>query len=45
MASGVLSRYPDLPIKFLSDYEGPANRDDTAGCDGSGLGHLDEVRL
>lgn len=43
MASGVLSRYPDLPIKFLSDYEGPANRDDTAGCDGSGLGHLDEV--
>ncbi len=43
MASGVLSRYPDLPIKFLSDFEGPANRDDTAGCDGSGLGHLDEV--
>lgn len=40
MASGLLSRYPDLPIKFLSDYEGPANRDDTAGCDGSGLGHL-----
>lgn len=43
MASGVLSRYPDLPIKYLSDYEGPANREDTGGCDGSGLGHLDEV--
>ncbi len=43
MASGALSRYPDLPIKFLSDFEGPANRDDTAGCDGSGLGHLKEV--
>lgn len=43
MASGVLARHPDLPIRFLIDWEGPANRDDTGGCDGAGLGHLQEV--
>lgn len=31
-ASGVLARYPDLPIRFLMDWEGPANRLDTGGC-------------
>ncbi len=43
MASGVLARYPDLPIRFLFDWEGPANRDDTGGCDELKLGHLDDV--
>ena len=33
MASGALARYPDLPVKFLIDWEGPANRfDTTVGC-------------
>ncbi len=43
MASGALARHPDLPVRFLIDWEGPANRDDTGGCDGAGLGHLQEV--
>lgn len=43
MASGVLARHPDLPIRFLIDWEGPVNRDDTGGCDGAGLGHLQEI--
>ena len=43
MASGALARHPDLPVKFLIDWEGPANRDDTGGCDGAGLGHLKQV--
>jgi hypothetical protein len=38
-----LARYPELPVKFLVDWEGPANRDDTGGCDGAGLGHLKQV--
>ncbi len=29
MASGTLARYPDLPILFLLDWEGPADRFDT----------------
>ena len=33
MASGALARYPDLPLKFLIDWEGPADRfDTTVGC-------------
>ncbi len=43
MGAGALARYPDLPVKFLIDWEGPANRKDTGGCDGAGLGHLKEV--
>jgi dipeptidyl aminopeptidase/acylaminoacyl peptidase len=43
MGAGVLARYPDLPIKFLIDWEGPADRNDTGGCDESNLGHLAEV--
>lgn len=40
MASGALARHPDLQIKFLIDWEGPATRDDTGGCDADNLGHL-----
>lgn len=29
MASGALARYPDLPVRFLIDWEGPADRYDT----------------
>jgi len=33
MASGALVRYSDLPVRFLIDWEGPANRmDTTTGC-------------
>lgn len=40
MASGTLARYPDLPVRFLIDWEGPANRDDTGGCGEDAVGHL-----
>jgi pimeloyl-ACP methyl ester carboxylesterase len=40
MATGTLARHPDLPVRFLIDWEGPANRDDTGGCDADHLGHL-----
>jgi pimeloyl-ACP methyl ester carboxylesterase len=43
MASGALARHPDLPVKFLIDWEGPADRDDTGGCDAGSLGHLKDV--
>lgn len=43
MGAGALARHPDLPVKFLIDWEGPANRNDTGGCDGSGIGHLKQV--
>ncbi len=33
MASGALARYPELPIRFFIDWEGPADRRDaTVGC-------------
>jgi len=33
MASGTLARYPELPIRFFIDWEGPADRyDTTLGC-------------
>jgi pimeloyl-ACP methyl ester carboxylesterase len=33
LATGVLARYPDVPVEFLIDWEGPANREDiTLGC-------------
>lgn len=33
MGSGVLARYSDLPVKFLIDWEGPADRHyTTTGC-------------
>ena len=40
MASGALARHPEMPIRFLIDWEGPATRDDTGGCDADKLGHL-----
>ncbi|MBN1430872.1 MAG: hypothetical protein JXB07_21055 [Anaerolineae bacterium] len=40
MASGMLARYPDLPVRFLIDWEGPADRNDTGGCDEHHIGHL-----
>ncbi len=40
MATGVLARHPGLPIRFLIDWEGPANRNDTGGCDEDKTGHL-----
>lgn len=40
MAAGALARHPDLPVLFYIDWEGPANRDDTGGCDADTLGHL-----
>lgn len=40
MATGALARYEELPVDFYLDWEGPANRNDTGGCDGAGLGHL-----
>lgn len=43
MGAGALARHPDLPVKFLIDWEGPANRSDTGGCDSAGLGHLKQV--
>lgn len=43
MGAGALARHPDLPVKFLMDWEGPANRNDTGGCDGAGRGHLKDV--
>jgi pimeloyl-ACP methyl ester carboxylesterase len=43
MGAGALARHPDLPIKFLIDWEGPANRNDTGGCDSLNIGHLKEA--
>lgn len=40
MASGMLARYPESPAAFLIDWEGPADRADTGGCDASSTGHL-----
>lgn len=40
MATGALARHPDLPILFYVDWEGPADRNDTGGCDADKLGHL-----
>lgn len=40
MGSGMLSRYPDSPVEFLIDYEGPADRTDTGGCDENKTGHI-----
>jgi hypothetical protein len=43
MGSGALARHSDLPIRFLIDWEGPANRNDTGGCDSANVGHLKEI--
>jgi len=36
MGSGTLARYSDLPVKFLMDWEGPANRNYTSACKPAG---------
>jgi pimeloyl-ACP methyl ester carboxylesterase len=43
MSSGALARHPDLPVLFLIDWEGPADRNDTGACDEAGVGHLGDV--
>lgn len=43
MSSGVLARYPDLPVGGLIDFEGPADRHDTGKCDDDKTGHLADV--
>jgi pimeloyl-ACP methyl ester carboxylesterase len=43
MCSGALARHPDLPVRFLIDWEGPADRNDTGGCDEAAVGHLSEI--
>jgi pimeloyl-ACP methyl ester carboxylesterase len=40
MCTGALARHPDVPVLFYIDWEGPANRDDTGGCDEDHTGHL-----
>jgi dipeptidyl aminopeptidase/acylaminoacyl peptidase len=40
MAADALARYPNLPDLFFIDREGPANRNDTGGCDEDRTGHL-----
>jgi len=40
MAAGALARYPNLPVLFFIDWEGPANRNDTGGYDEDHTGHL-----
>ena len=43
MGSGALARHPDLPVKFLIDWEGPADRHYTSGCrpTGGGTGKIE----
>jgi len=43
MATGALARYPNLPVALLVDWEGPADRNDTGGCDASHVGHLQDA--
>src|ERR1041384_654054 len=44
MATGVLARHPELPARFLIDWEGPMDRNDTGGCaPGKRGGHLKDV--
>jgi pimeloyl-ACP methyl ester carboxylesterase len=35
LASGALARHADLRVKYFIDWEGPADRTDTAGCVGN----------
>jgi pimeloyl-ACP methyl ester carboxylesterase len=43
LASGALARYPNLPVRFLIDWEGPADRNDTGGCGGDDIGKLNPL--
>ena len=40
MGAGTLARYSDLNVKYLIDWEGPSDRNETGGCDSDGTGHL-----
>lgn len=40
MGAGALATYDDLDVDLLIDWEGPADRNDTGGCDDQGLGHI-----
>ncbi len=40
MGSGALARHPDLPVKFLIDWEGPADRNYTSGCSADNRGRI-----
>jgi len=40
MGSGALARHPDLPAKFLIDWEGPADRNYTSGCSAGNRGRI-----
>ncbi len=40
MGSGALARHPDLPVKFLIDWEGPADRNYTSGCSAGNRGRI-----
>ena len=40
MGSGVLARHSDLPVKFLIDWEGPADRNYTSGCSTDNRGRI-----
>lgn len=42
MAAGMLARYPESSVKILGDWEGPADRNDTGGCDANKTGHLQD---
>ncbi|KAA0236070.1 MAG: hypothetical protein JJLCMIEE_00734 [Acidimicrobiales bacterium] len=41
MGAGALASYDDLGVDLLIDWEGPADRTDTGGCNGQGpVGHI-----
>jgi len=40
MGSGALARHPDVPVKFLIDWEGPADRNYTSGCAADNRGRI-----
>ncbi len=40
MGSGALARHPDVPVKFLIDWEGSADRNYTSGCSADNRGRI-----
>ncbi len=43
MASGMMARYPEASVAFLVDWEGPANRTHSGGCDDDATGHITDA--
>ncbi len=43
MASGMLARYPDSSARYLVDWEGPSDRNETGACDDDATGHLQDI--